>query len=179
MKNKEISINNLTFKPYISEKEISKRVKEIGKQINNDYKDKFPILLLTLKGAIIFGADLIREISVPSQIETIIAKSYGILTQSSGNVQVIENKIDFNNRHIIIIEDIVDTGLTMKSLIARLNQYSPKSIEICTLLFKPTNMEVPLSIKYVGFEIEPLFVVGYGLDYAESGRNLKDIYIKV
>jgi hypoxanthine phosphoribosyltransferase len=171
-------INDLQFKPFIGNEKIQHRILEIANQINLDYKDKNPILLITLKGSIIFAADLIREINLDLQIETIIAKSYGAHIESLGNVEVIENKIDFVDRDIIIIEDIVDTGRTMIALIERLKTYNPGSIEICTLLFKPDKLESKLNIKYVGFEISPLFVVGYGLDYDEKGRNLKDIYIK-
>jgi hypoxanthine phosphoribosyltransferase len=174
-----IKIHDSEFKLYITEEQIRQRIKELSEQINNDYKDKHPVFLLTLKGAIIFAADLMREIEIPIQVETIIAKSYGMEMASSGEVKLIENPVNFNDRDIIIIEDIVDTGYTMKSLLERLNKSHPKSIEICTLLFKPKNLEVPLNVKYVGFLIEPLFVVGYGLDYAECGRNLKSIYIKI
>lgn len=173
-----VKIHDSEFKLYIKEEQIRKRIKELSEQINNDYKGKRPIFLLTLKGAIIFAADLMREIEIPIQVETIIAKSYGMQMATSGDVKLIENPVNFKDRDIIIIEDIVDTGYTMKSLLERLNKSEPKTIEICTLLFKPKNLEVPLNVKYVGFSIEPLFVVGYGLDYAECGRNLKSIYIK-
>lgn len=176
---KNITIKEFEFELLISEEKIRKRVRELAKQIDQDYANKKPILMLTLKGAIIFAADLMREISIPTQIETIIAKSYGYKMTTEGNVELIENPIDLEGKDIIIIEDIVDTGYTMSSLLTRLKQFNPNSIEICTLLFKPKNLVVPLKVKYVGFEIEPLFVVGYGLDYAELGRNYKDIYIKV
>jgi hypoxanthine phosphoribosyltransferase len=174
-----IQIKELSFKKLLSKELIKKRVKELAKRIDKDYCGKNPILLLTLKGAIIFAADLMREMKIPTQIETIIAKSYGMNLSSEGKVEVIENPINLNDKDIIIIEDIVDTGYTMQSLIKRLESFNPSSIEICTLLFKPKNIVVPLQIKYIGFEIEPLFVVGYGLDYAEEGRNLREIYIKV
>lgn len=173
-----IKIKDLKFKRYITEIDIKNRVKILADAISEDYQSKNPILLLTLKGAIIFAADLMREITIPLHIETIIAKSYGMEIESSGNVEIIENKVDFKDRHVIIIEDIVDTGNTMFSLINRLKKFNPESIEICTLLFKPQNLEIDVDVKYTGFEIAPIFVVGYGLDYAEEGRNLKDIYIK-
>jgi hypoxanthine phosphoribosyltransferase len=176
---KTIKIDKLQFEIYLTERKIRDKVTELALKISKDYFNKKPILLLTLKGAIIFAADLMRDISIPIQVETIIAKSYGTNTFSSGDVELIENKIDYENSDIIIIEDIVDTGRTMKSLIGRLQKFNPSSIEICTLLLKPTCLEEKLSIKYVGFEIDPFFVVGYGLDYAEEGRNLKDIYIKI
>lgn len=174
-----IKIKEYDFELLIPEQKIRERVIEIAKQIDKDYTDKKPTLMLTLKGAIIFAADLMREITIPTQIETIIAKSYGYKMTTEGDVQLIENPIDLEGKDIIIIEDIVDTGYTMSSLLTRLKDFKPNSIEICTLLFKPKNLVVPLKIKYVGFEIEPLFVVGYGLDYAELGRNYKDIYVKV
>ncbi len=174
-----IQIKDLYFKKLLSKEVIRKRVKGIAKRIDKDYCGKNPILLLTLKGAIIFAADLMREMEIPTQIETIIAKSYGMKIASEGKVEVIENPVNLKGKDIIIIEDIVDTGYTMQSLMNRLQSFEPNSIEICTLLFKPKNLVVPLQVKYIGFEIEPLFVVGYGLDYAEEGRNLRDIYIKI
>ncbi len=176
---KRIKIKEFEFELLIPEEKIQERVKQLARQIDQDYAHKKPILMLTLKGAIIFAADLMREITIPTQIETIIAKSYGYKMSTEGNVELIENPIDLAGKDIIIIEDIVDTGYTMSSLLTRLKEFKPNSIEICTLLFKPKNLVVPLKIKYIGFEIEPLFVVGYGLDYAELGRNYKDIYIKV
>jgi len=176
---KRIKIKEYEFELLIPEEKIQKRVKELASQIDEDYANKKPILMLTLKGAIIFAADLMREITIPTQIETIIAKSYGYKMSSEGNVELIENPIDLRGKDIIIVEDIVDTGYTMSSLLSRLKEFNPNSIEICTLLFKPKNLVMPLKVKYIGFEIEPLFVVGYGLDYAELGRNYKDIYIKV
>jgi hypoxanthine phosphoribosyltransferase len=176
--NEEIIVKDIKFKKYIQEDEIKQRVLELAEQISKDYVGKKPVLLLTLKGAIIFAADLMREISIPVRVETIIAKSYGLKMNSSNEVELIENPADLKDRDVVIIEDIVDTGFTMKSLIERLKTFEPKSIEICTLLFKPKNLQIPIDVKYVGFSIEPLFVVGYGLDYAECGRNLKSIYIK-
>jgi len=176
---KRIKIKEYEFELLIPEEKIQERVKQLARQIDQDYAQRKPILMLTLKGAIIFAADLMREITIPTQIETIIAKSYGYKMTTEGNVELIENPIDLAGKDIIIIEDIVDTGYTMSSLLTRLKEFKPNSIEICTLLFKPKNLVVPLKIKYIGFEIEPLFVVGYGLDYAELGRNYKDIYIKV
>lgn len=176
---KRINIKEYEFELLIPEEKIQERVKELAHLIEVDYADKKPILMLTLKGAIIFAADLMREIAIPTQIETIIAKSYGYKMTTEGNVELIENPIDLEGKDIIIIEDIVDTGYTMSSLLTRLKEFKPNSIEICTLLFKPKNLVVPIKVKYVGFEIDPLFVVGYGLDYAELGRNYKDIYIKV
>lgn len=176
---KRIKIQEYEFELLIPEDKIRQRVAELAHQIDSDYANSKPILMLTLKGAIIFAADLMREITIPTQIETIIAKSYGYKMSSDGKVELIENPINLEGRDIIIVEDIVDTGYTMSSLLSRLKEFNPSSIEICTLLFKPKNLVVPLKVKYVGFEIEPLFVVGYGLDYAEMGRNYKDIYVKV
>lgn len=174
-----ITIKEHKFELLLTKEKIFNRVKELASQIDNDYANKKPILMLTLKGAIIFAADLMREISIPIQMETIIAKSYGYKMTTEGNVELIENPIDLQGKDIIIIEDIVDTGYTMSSLLTRLKEFQPNSIEICTLLFKPKNLVVPIKVKYIGFEIDPLFVVGYGLDYAELGRNYKDIYVKV
>ena len=176
---KQIKIDDFIFEEYINHEIIQARVKEIASIISIDYKDKEPVILITLKGAIIFAADLIRELSIPVRIETIVAKSYGMKFVSNGNVEIINNAVDLKNKDIIIVEDIVDTGVTMMQLLDNLTKEEPQSIAICSFLFKPENLVKDVEIKYCGFSIPSLFVVGYGLDYAEHGRNLKDIYIKI
>lgn len=177
--NNQIKIGDYIFEKYLDSEAIHQRVKELGSVISEDYKDKEPILLITLKGAIIFAADLMRELTIPVSIDTIIAKSYGMNLQSSGNVNIINNAINLKGKDIIIVEDIVDTGTTMKHLVENLEKTDPTSLAICTLLYKPDNIIDKVDIKYCGFSIPSLFVIGYGLDYAEHGRNLKDIYIKI
>ena len=176
---KQINIDDYIFEEYISCEIIQERVKEIAKEISSDYKDKELVILITLKGAIIFAADLIRELTIPVRIETIVAKSYGTKLVTSGKVDIINNGLDLKNKDIVIVEDIVDTGITMRHLLENLEKEGPQSIAICSFLFKPENIIEEVEIKYCGFSIPPLFVVGYGLDYAEQGRNLKDIYIKI
>ncbi|HRT68502.1 MAG TPA: phosphoribosyltransferase family protein, partial [Bacteroidota bacterium] len=131
------------------------------------------------KGAMVFAADLIREIQLPVRIETIIAKSYGMNIETSGKVNIIKNDLNINGEDVIVVEDIIDTGITMAKLLKNLERDKPRSISVCSLLFKPDKIIEKIDIKYLGFSIDPLFVIGYGIDYAEQGRNLKDIYIKV
>ncbi len=177
--NDRIQIADYYFEKYIDREVIRNRVKELGKAISKDYAGKEPTILITLKGAMVFAADLIREISLTVRIETVIAKSYGMKIETSGEVNIIKNDIDIKDKDVIIVEDIIDTGITMTKLLKNLKQDEPKSISVCSLLFKPDKIIENVDIKYLGFSIDPLFVVGYGIDYAEQGRNLKDIYIKV
>jgi len=174
---KSIQIQGYTFTSLISENNISERVQQLAEQINNDYAGEEIVLLITLKGAILFAADLMRNLDLELTVETIIAKSYGKKLTSNGDVQIIENINKFSGKHIIIIEDIIDTGNTINALTKKLFDYYPASIEICSLILKPESNTSGISVKYVGFEIEPKFVIGYGMDFNEFGRNLKDIYI--
>lgn len=163
------------FKLLIGQNEIAKRVKEIAAIINNDYKEKKPTFLIILKGAIFFGSDLLRHISLECEIEVVRARSYGKTMKSSGNVNL-DMKVEIENKDVIIIEDIVDTGLTLSKLLAKLNEMHPASIEVAAFLSKPAQRKLEVNVKYVGFEIPPSFVIGYGLDYAEKGRHLPCIY---
>lgn len=174
---KKIKLNDKNFKLYLSADEIQRKVKEIAAQINIDYKDKVPTILIVLKGALIFASDLIRNLQIRCKIEVISAKSYGESMESSGMVKLkyLENNFKYND--IIIVEDIVDSGLTIKTLIEELEKYSPNTIEVASILSKPEARTVDVNTRYIGFEIPKLFVVGYGLDYSELGRELKDIYI--
>ncbi|MDZ7690413.1 MAG: hypoxanthine phosphoribosyltransferase [Balneolaceae bacterium] len=170
--------NGDTFTMYLSEQEIQDRVAELAEQVNRDYEGKKPIFIGVLNGAFIFLSDLLRHITIPSEVDFLKLSSYGDEKLSSGQVtdlKEIDAKIE--DRHVLLVEDIVDTGLSMKYMTEKLKKKNPASIATVTLLHKPeaTHHEVPLD--YVGFQIPSLFVLGYGLDYAQEGRNLAQIYI--
>lgn len=173
----EIEINGSKFRKYLTSEQINDAVKRIAAQIEDDYAGLNPLFLIVMKGAIFFAADLIRNVKIDSQIDVISAKSYGSNMISSGKVSLKTFEDNFRGRDIIIIEDIVDSGFTLTSLIGYIKGFSPKSVVAATILSKPTARKTEVSVKYVGIEIPELFVIGYGLDYAEHGRQLKDIYI--
>ena len=171
-----LSSNN-QFQALVSESEIQRKVKELGEQISKDYQGTEIIAICVLKGSFIFTADLLRQISVPNQIEFLAVSSYGASTESSGVIRILKDlEISVENKHVLFIEDIIDTGLTMSHLIKVFETRKPASIKICTLLDNPDRREVELSADYVGFSIPDEFVVGYGLDYAEGFRNLPGVY---
>lgn len=157
-----------------SKEEISEKVKEIGKQISTDYnKDDEIVVVGVLKGANVFMADLIREIDIPVYIDFMAVSSYGYSTESSGVVRILKDlDLEIEGKHILIIEDIIDTGLTLKYLTDNLKARNIKSLKICTLLDKPKRRKCDLHIDYAGFEIPDKFIVGYGIDYGEKYRNL-------
>jgi hypoxanthine phosphoribosyltransferase len=164
----------------ISEEQIHTRLVELGAQIAKDYKDaKDVVLVAILKGSFIFVADLVREIHIPTRIEFMAVSSYGNETSSSGAVKIVMDlRTDIENKHVIIVEDIIDTGLTMKFLLNLLSSRKPASLQVCSLLRKEGTQKVELDLKYIGFDIpKDAFVVGYGLDYAETLRNLKYVGI--
>jgi len=157
----------------LDKKTIQKRINEIGKQISIDYKNSNPILICILRGAVVFLSDLMRSIEIPVKTDFMSISSYGNSTQSSGVVKIRKDiDMDIYNHPVIIIEDIVDTGLTLDYIFKYLQKHNPESVKICTLLDKPEAHKVDLKLDYVGFEIENEFVVGYGLDFAEKYRNL-------
>ncbi len=157
----------------ITEYEIKTRLKELGVLISEDYKVKFPLLICILRGAFLFLADLIREIKIPLSIDFMAISSYGGKTESNGEVKILKDLDTYiEGRHVLIIEDIVDTGLTMDSVTRLLKTRKPKSLKICTLLDKVERRRIKVNIDYFGFKIPNKFVVGYGLDYEEKYRNL-------
>ncbi|MBA7605508.1 Hypoxanthine phosphoribosyltransferase [subsurface metagenome] len=162
----------------ITKEQIKRRTKELAKQISKDYKDKNLVCITILRGAFMFLADLCREITVPAKFDFMAISSYGDKSESSGVVRIYKD-LDMNiaEKDVLIIEDIVDTGRTMDYLLRNLKTRNPKSIEICTLLNKPANRVVNIKIKYVGFEIPPEFVIGYGLDFAEDYRHIEDVRV--
>ncbi len=174
----KVNINGEQFRVYLTKDEIQQRLKELGKQISLDYKDKRPIFIGVLNGAFIFLADLMRYVTIPCEVDFLKLSSYGDEKVSSGNVTDLKN-IDANikDRHVILVEDIVDTGLSMNYLFKKLNQFGPASLSAATLLHKAEATQHDVVLKYTGFKISNLFVLGYGLDYAQEGRNLAQIYI--
>lgn len=162
----------------VSREEIAKRVAELGKQISEDYKGESVTLVCTLRGASIFFADLVREIEGDVEIDFIAVSSYGAGTKSSGEVKMIKDLSEpIKDKNVIIVEDIIDTGITLCYLKKLLLARAPKSLKVCSLLDKPSRRQVEFKGDYIGFEIENEFVVGYGLDYGEKMRNFKDVCV--
>ena len=176
---KTIKIKDKEFIPMISEAEIKERVKLVAEQISNDMKGKNPLLLAVLNGSFVFAADLMRMINVPCEISFVKMSSYEG-TASTGKVkQLIGLNDDIKGRTVIIVEDIIESGLTMQTLLEQLKEKEPESVHICTLLRKPEWLKVPLDTEDVAIEIPNDFILGYGLDYDQQGRNLRDIYTVV
>ena len=174
-----VKILDKTFKTSIPEAEIKKHVKEVADRINHDMAGKNPLLIAVLNGSFIFAADLMRMITIPCEISFVKFASYEGTTSSGKITEVLGITEDLNGRTVIIVEDIVDTGLTMKRMIETLGTRNPKSIHICTLLLKPDKLTVDLDIEYAAMQIPNDFIVAYGLDYDQQGRNLPDIYTVV
>jgi len=171
-----MDINEDIEKVLISEEEIQKKVKELAKRISEDYEGKNPLLVGILRGAAVFLADLAREISIPVEFDFMAVSSYGTATKTSGVVRILKDlDEDIKGRHVLLIEDIVDTGLTLNYLLKNLKSRKPASLEICALLTKKQKQKTATGTKYDGFVIPDKFVVGYGLDYAEKYRNLSSV----
>ena len=171
-----IKVKDKTFSVSITEQEIRQQVQRVAAEITRDYEDRQPVFLAVLNGSFVFAADLLREIDLPCEISFVKLASYEG-TATTGNVrEIIGMNTDITGRPVIIVEDIVDTGLTMAHMLDTLKGHNPQSIDICTLLLKPSKLQVKLDIKYCCKEIPDDFVVGYGLDYDGFGRNTKDIY---
>ncbi|OIR22792.1 MAG: hypoxanthine phosphoribosyltransferase [Marine Group III euryarchaeote CG-Epi2] len=165
------------MKLLISKEDIKKRVKELAENISEDYKDKSPIFVGILNGCYVFMADLLREVSIDTEIDFVKIRSYEA-DSSTGTIKFRKDiSADINNRHIIIVEDIIDSGFTINFLVNRLKNSGPKSVAVASILFKKEVAKIDFEVDYVGFEIPPEFVVGYGLDYDEKYRNLKDIMV--
>ncbi|MBQ2342340.1 MAG: hypoxanthine phosphoribosyltransferase [Bacteroidaceae bacterium] len=171
-----IQVKDKTFRISIPESKIQERVKVIANKINQEYAGKNPVFLSVLNGSFIFSADLLREMNIPCEICFVKLASYQGVNSSGSIRELIGLNVDITERHVIIVEDIVDTGLTMAHLLDTLKKQNPSSIDICTLLLKPGKLQVNLDIRYCCFEIPNDFIVGYGLDYDGYGRNTKDIY---
>lgn len=177
-KPESVICNGETFSVYLTQEELERRVAELGEQLDRDYEDKHPIFIGVLNGAYIFLSDLMRQVQIPCEVDFLKLSSYGDEKVSSGQVTDLKDiDADIEGRHVILVEDIVDTGLSMKYLIEKLQKKNPASIATVTLLHKTEATHHEVQLDYVGFEIPTLFVLGYGLDYAQEGRNLAQIYI--
>lgn len=174
-----IQVKDKSFSLLISEKEILKEVKRVALQINKDYRGKEPVFLAVLNGSFIFASDLLKEVNLPCEISFVKLASYQGVNTTGKIREVIGLNIDLTDRPVIIVEDIIDTGLTMAHMLDVLKQQNPASIDICTLLLKPGKLRVDLDIRYCCMEIPDDFIVGYGLDYDGYGRNTRDIFTLV
>jgi hypoxanthine phosphoribosyltransferase len=161
----------------VSLEDIQEKVREMGRHITEDYRGQKLLLVGVLRGAVVFLSDLMRHLRLPCEIDFIEVSSYGTDTTSSGVVRILKDlEENITGRHVLIVEDIIDTGLTLSYLRRSLLARKPASLEICALLSKPSRREVDLDVKYVGFEVPDVFVVGYGIDFAGAYRNLPDIH---
>lgn len=176
---KTITLQGLEFEPYITKQQIATQVKRVAAEINEDLDgDDAPLFICVLNGAFIFAADLYREVNLPhSQITFVRFKSYDGMCSTGELRQLMGLQEDIEGKNVIVIEDIVDTGTTAAELINMLAEHNPKSIKLCTLLFKPNSIINQVMPDYVGFNIPSKFIIGYGLDLDGEARNLSDIYI--
>lgn len=173
---KTVQVKDKQFELFISEDKLQREIKRMADSICNDYLGKSPLFLVILNGSFMFASDLFKNIQLPVEISFIKVSSYSGVASTECVKELIGLNEDIEGRDIIIVEDVVDTGLTMKDTLALINAKNPSSVSICTLLFKPNKLQVNLDIKYVAMEIPDDFIVGYGLDYDGYGRNLRDIY---
>lgn len=172
-----IQVGNEKFIPMITAEQIAERIKILGEEISKDYQGKLPIFIGVLNGSFMFLSDLLKETTIHCEMDFMKLSSYGDEKISSGNVKMLkELNADINERHIIIVEDIVDSGLSINYINKLLSEYNPASIKFVSLLIKPNSIKYDIKIDYIGFEISDQFVIGYGLDYAQKYRNLKSIY---
>ncbi|MBQ8153980.1 MAG: hypoxanthine phosphoribosyltransferase [Prevotella sp.] len=171
-----VKIKDKTFQTSISEEEIKQRVRELGQRLSKDLEGKNPLFLAVLNGSFIFAADLMREMTIPCEISFVKLASYQGTTSTGKIKEVIGINENLSGRTVVIVEDIVESGKTMKRMIETLGTRNPASVHICTLFVKPERLEVDLDIEYAAFSIPNAFIVGYGLDYDQQGRQLKEIY---
>ena len=176
---KRVKVLDKTFEVSIPEAEIKERVKAVAQQLSHDMEGKNPLLLAVLNGSFIFAADLMREMTIPCEISFVKLASYQGTTSTGKIHEVLGINEDLTDRHVVIVEDIIDTGLTMKRMVESLGTRNPASVHICALLVKPDKLQVDLDIEYTAMKIPNDFIVGYGLDYDQHGRELKDIYTLV
>ena len=164
----------------VAEADLQRRIAELGRQITEDYADRPPLLVGVLKGAFVFMSDIARAIGLPVEFDFMAISSYGSATKTSGVVRIVKDlELDLTGRHVLVIEDIIDSGLTLSYLRRNLMARHPASLEICALLVREGQQTADLDLKYVGFTIPPAFVIGYGLDVAERYRNLPDVRVYV
>ena len=172
-----VRVHDLEFVPFILRDTITQRIAELAEQINTEYADKQPLLIGVLNGSFIFAADLFRAITIPAEISFIKLASYKGTSSTNNVVTSIGLDKDLHNRHVILIEDIIDTGKTLHSFLPEIHHRGPASLKIATFLSKPEALKHDVKADYVAFEIENKFVIGYGLDCDGLGRNLPDLYI--
>ncbi len=172
-----ITVKDKTFVPFLTPADLSGRISELARELNHDYQHKMPLFVVVLKGAFLFAAELFKHVTIPCEITFVRLASYQNLESSGRIKQIIGLDESIEDRDVVIVEDIVDTGLTMARLVGQLKDKGARTVEVVTLLHKPEAMREPVVTRYVGFEIENRFVVGFGLDYDEQGRNLDAIYI--
>jgi hypoxanthine phosphoribosyltransferase len=162
----------------VTEEELGRRVSELGAEISADYEGRDLLMIGVLKGAVPFLADLMRELTIECEVDFMAVSSYGSATDSSGVVRILKDlEASIDGRHVLLVEDIIDSGLTLHYLLKNLRARSPASLEVCALLTKPERRRVDLPIRYVGFEIPNRFAIGYGLDYAQRYRNLRYVAV--
>ncbi|MGE5409820.1 MAG: hypoxanthine phosphoribosyltransferase [Clostridiales bacterium] len=174
----ELMIGNEKFVLFLSEEEIQNRVKQLGEQITKEYEDKVPVFIGLLNGSFLFMADLIKHIALDCEIDFMRLSSYGDAKISSGKVTMVKDlNCNITGRDVIVVEDIVDTGLSISYIEKLMEHHNPSSVKIASLLLKPDSLKYDVKIDYIGFKIPDKFVVGYGLDYAQKFRNLRSIYV--
>lgn len=172
-----IHIRDKSFVPFLSVETLQSRIQELAAQINEDYRDKDPLFIGVLNGAFVFLSDLFKCIEIPCEVTFVRVASYQSMHSTGKVKQILGLQEDLKERHVILVEDIVDTGLTMQQITQQILGLQPASLAIVTLLHKPEALEAEIELDYVGFEIENKFVVGYGLDYDGLGRNLDSVYV--
>ena len=176
--NEKLIIGSDCFVPLLTEEVLQKRIRELGEIISNDYKEKVPVFIGVLNGSFLFLSDLIKNVNIDCEVDFFKLSSYGDAKISSGTVKLIkELNCDVTGRDIIIVEDIVDSGLSMKYIEELIAPHKPASMRVASLLLKPKSLRYNVKIDYIGFEIPSKFVIGYGLDYAKKYRNLRSIYV--
>lgn len=173
----KVTYNGLTFKPYITNDRITQRINEIGREITAEYQGRKPLILCVLNGAFPFAADLFRQIETDAEIAFIRFKSYDGMASSGSVKQLMGLTESIEGRHVIVVEDIVDTGHTIAQLLQELERQHPAEVKVATLLFKPESLQCSVHPDYVGFTIPGKFIIGFGLDLDGAARNLRDIYV--
>lgn len=174
----KIIVGDEVFTAYLSEETIQARIKELADKITRDYEGKVPVFIGVLNGSFIFMSDLVKNVGIECEIDFFKLSSYGDEKISSGEVKLIkELNCEVNGRDLIIVEDIVDSGLSIKFIEELINKHQPTSMKVVSLLVKPESLRYKVKIDYIGFEIPSKFVIGYGLDYAQKYRNLRSIYM--
>lgn len=172
----EIQILDKTFVPYISAVEINREIQRIATELKNDFSDEVPVFVVVLNGAFMFAADLMKHYNHAAEVSFIKVASYDGIETTGKVTRLLGLDIDLTNRHVVLVEDIVDTGNTIVTLHSLINRFKIKSIKTATLFFKPKAYTKEIPVNYIGFRIANKFIVGYGLDYNKQGRNLGEVY---